>query len=1174
MKTFRLACLVVLCVLQYTHSHCEDFIVTNKGDAGPGTLRDAILKANANPAGSIDRIFFNLPGTDLTDRTITVTSGLPELKPGLVIDGTSQPSTPIGISDARVIIEHIDNLADNPNTFNLFNAKNSRDIWIYGIYARHIALQLLNRLSTCIYTEGAKNIHIGAPGKGNILSGWSNAIGDIPLGGGSHLIEDTDSIFIKSNILGLREDGDKMDFDHPWGYPNALNIYSIFFRQIRNVEIGGTLPGEGNIINYFYQAIKLDRAKSATGICSIIKNKIGCDANETGPRTIDWTNFSAIEIQKDSVTITGNMIMGKKRIAGISFFGSKGNKINGNFIGVLRDGRDAGCAFFQGMTLSFVEKSIVGGQDPSDKNIIGYTINNGAIFAFLCPTLTISRNSVYCNAAKGSVFNSVGTYGEFFPRERPFVTINALSGNEYRGKTTPKAQVEIFTDDECNKCDANIYLATVTADASGNWSYTSSVNGPILATSTDDVGTTSSVSMVEVNLTDVRTIPTSCGKSNGAVTGVKITSGTSIRWEDESGNVVGTDTNLVNVPPGNYRLLVNIGNSACGTKSGFYTVTALPPPVFSIDDITVTNPSCGLASGKIAVNKAISNDYEVLLLNSIGTVISQTIRHTPSSQLFPGNYFLNIVAKTDSTCKLVIPINLVNQSGASINFSGIKINASRCGSSNGSIQNVLVSGAIGKTSFVWFDSTGKVVGNAQDLEMIKAGKYQLKYKDEGSCDTIVTPFFVVRDSGIITIDTSNINILASGCSAPSGSITGIKIMEASTISWVNATSGNNISSRLDLTNVSPGTYSLLASNNLGCTAALNGLVVPPANFPALMFSVSGQALATCNRDNGSVLLSEFNLDVSRFQFWITDSANQRIASGNAASNLPAGTYHVFARDPDGCEKKLTTWTVKSAPMPAITGGPALISNDQCGEGVGSIRDIGIQNLTGPTLYRWISGTDTVGQAKNLLNVKEGTYRLMVTDAGNCTIISGPFTVGNTQAVLASTDPVKMIIPRNESANFQVRKTLPDVTYSLYEDSLGNRLITKNKTGNFTTPVLANPATYYVRTEKGSCSSPFTSVFIDVADDTKIYVPNVFTPNNDGKNDQLRVLVQGVFTLETFKIYDAWGNLVFSTADITKGWDGTSKGVNARSGSFVWTLTGKDIRGKRVIKKGTVTLIRG
>lgn len=234
----------------------------------------------------------------------------------------------------------------------------------------------------------------------------------------------------------------------------------------------------------------------------------------------------------------------------------------------------------------------------------------------------------------------------------------------------------------------------------------------------------------------------------------------------------------------------------------------------------------------------------------------------------------------------------------------------------------------------------------------------------------------------------------------------------------------------------------------------------------------------------------------------------------------------------------------------------------------------IRNLSGPTLYRWIAGTDTVSQTKNLVNAKAGTYRLLVIDAGNCTIISEPFTITNSQISLPPTDPVTMTIPRNESASFQVRKTDPDVTYCLYEDSLGNRLIAKNKVGNFTTPVLANPVKYFVRTEKGSCNSAFSAVLINVADDTKVYVPNIFTPNNDGKNDRLRVLVQGIFVLKEFKIYDAWGNLVFTASDITKGWDGTSNGTPVRSGTFIWTLTGTDIRGNKVIKKGTVTLIRG
>jgi gliding motility-associated-like protein len=89
----------------------------------------------------------------------------------------------------------------------------------------------------------------------------------------------------------------------------------------------------------------------------------------------------------------------------------------------------------------------------------------------------------------------------------------------------------------------------------------------------------------------------------------------------------------------------------------------------------------------------------------------------------------------------------------------------------------------------------------------------------------------------------------------------------------------------------------------------------------------------------------------------------------------------------------------------------------------------------------------------------------------------------------------------------------------------------------------------------------------------LYVPNAFTPNRDGTNDIFRPIELGLKTLDIFKVYNRWGELVFSTSDMNKGWDGTYKGRGQDPGTYVWYGEGTDYTGKKVSKKGTVILIR-
>lgn len=88
-----------------------------------------------------------------------------------------------------------------------------------------------------------------------------------------------------------------------------------------------------------------------------------------------------------------------------------------------------------------------------------------------------------------------------------------------------------------------------------------------------------------------------------------------------------------------------------------------------------------------------------------------------------------------------------------------------------------------------------------------------------------------------------------------------------------------------------------------------------------------------------------------------------------------------------------------------------------------------------------------------------------------------------------------------------------------------------------------------------------------------YVPNAFTPNNDGLNDIIRPISFGLRSLRYFRIYNRLGEVVFSTNSFKEGWDGTFKGNPQGSAVFAWTAEAVDYTGKRVISKGSITLIR-
>jgi gliding motility-associated-like protein len=86
--------------------------------------------------------------------------------------------------------------------------------------------------------------------------------------------------------------------------------------------------------------------------------------------------------------------------------------------------------------------------------------------------------------------------------------------------------------------------------------------------------------------------------------------------------------------------------------------------------------------------------------------------------------------------------------------------------------------------------------------------------------------------------------------------------------------------------------------------------------------------------------------------------------------------------------------------------------------------------------------------------------------------------------------------------------------------------------------------------------------------TELFVPNVFSPNEDGRNDVFKPRGTNLFEYN-LRIYDRWGNLVFEADNIEDGWDGTFNGKPMNSGVFVYYI----LSAGEVVSKGNVTLLR-
>jgi gliding motility-associated-like protein len=88
----------------------------------------------------------------------------------------------------------------------------------------------------------------------------------------------------------------------------------------------------------------------------------------------------------------------------------------------------------------------------------------------------------------------------------------------------------------------------------------------------------------------------------------------------------------------------------------------------------------------------------------------------------------------------------------------------------------------------------------------------------------------------------------------------------------------------------------------------------------------------------------------------------------------------------------------------------------------------------------------------------------------------------------------------------------------------------------------------------------------------IFVPNAFTPGK-ATNSIFKPIPVGISSIQYFRVYNRWGQMVYSTSHMGEGWDGTIGGKIQETDSYVWVVEGTTYTGVKIFKKGTMTLIR-
>lgn len=232
-------------------------------------------------------------------------------------------------------------------------------------------------------------------------------------------------------------------------------------------------------------------------------------------------------------------------------------------------------------------------------------------------------------------------------------------------------------------------------------------------------------------------------------------------------------------------------------------------------------------------------------------------------------------------------------------------------------------------------------------------------------------------------------------------------------------------------------------------------------------------------------------------------------------------------------------------------------------------------VSGANKYQWINNTSSLsnsGVANPVAKPDVSTmYTVVGADANNC------FKDTTSINVIVRPLPIVDAGPGTDllaGASYQLQPVVSNDVTS-YQWSPSKYLSCSNCLNPLTTPLEPMLYTLSVRNGFGCISSNTVTIRL-LCSESRIFIPNSFTPNNDTKNDPFIIKGQGIKLVKSLRIYNRWGELIFERKnffpnDINAAWDGKYGGQPVPAGNYVY-IAELSCNEHTYMQKGTVLVI--
>ncbi len=722
---------------------------------------------------------------------------------------------------------------------------------------------------------------------------------------------------------------------------------------------------------------------------------------------------------------------------------------------------------------------------------------------------------------------------------------------------------------------------TATLTASGASSYTWTLgsvtgttftNSPVSSTTvgvTGSVGTCTSSATASITLNSIALITVNTATICAGQTTTLTASGVgTYTWN------TGSQTNTLSVSPATTTVYTISGTTAGCNGINTTTVTVNSLPVLTVNSATICSGQNVLLTASGAntytwsntiftntqtVNPTSTQSYSVIGTSALGCVASasvvanvsvtstptlvansaticagQTATLTASGAATytwnPGNISGTsyTIAPTTNTFVTILAANgtCTAQLSPSVTIgANITIPVNSATICAGQTTTLIASGA---TSYTW--NTGPQT-NTLSVSPASTTVYTINGANAG-CGGTNTATVTVNAVPTLTTNTA---IICAGQTAT------LIASGASTYTWSNGPTASTQTVNPNTTT----TYTVSGTNIFGCkNTILSSITVTVTPTPTV--SVNSTSICVGNTATLSAL------GATNYT-WSTTSTNPSISVSPAAT----ATYSVIGSSGACSSNATATVVVDNVLLLSFTQTLSI-----CPSQTVELSAFGSNSIT--TTYTWSNGSSTYSQIVSPSNTT--IYTVNGNSPSGCPAVSGSFTI-NVNSIVADFSGITSNIA---TVGDVLNLTNTSTNATSINWTLCNTATSSSNTVTYPLNDIGNCCITLVAANS-TCTNSATKC-IDVVNQAVVSIPNVFTPNGDGRNELFKVTSIGLKSLNC-SIYDRWGLKLYEWDGLNGYWDGNAKSGSAPDGTYFYLINYTDLKDVSTSEKGFLNLFR-